>query len=97
MKQSDLIRKMESHAFMTRNPDNEEMWVVPLVLVKTHLRQLEAKNEALQKHLVNASSILGYYLMEMGATTGEAWEEMRQNDIPHLEYGEMWVPPEASK
>ncbi len=42
MKQSDLIRKMEAYAFMTRNPDDEEMWVVPLITVKKNLRQLEA-------------------------------------------------------
>ena len=45
MKQSDLIRKMESCAFLTHNPDGEEMWVVPLATVKKCVTQLEVKLE----------------------------------------------------
>ena len=48
MKQSDLIRKMESYAFMTQNPDDEEMWAVPLAMVKKCVTQLEAENEVLR-------------------------------------------------
>jgi len=54
--------------------------------------KLETENEALREWLIKATSTLGYYLMEMGATTGEAWEDMRANNIPHLEHGEMWFP-----
>ena len=46
MKQSDLIRKMEAYAFMTQNPDDEEVWGVPIAVVKKCVAQLEEENEA---------------------------------------------------